>query len=386
MLLYSRRGGMVVRRLAVGTAVALMVSGVLSVEANAETGAPAKQAADSVTVKKFGSADLKRASKKANQLAATNVQGRGRVKEHLGDAVRDGRLVDDSAVSVTELADPIQAGKNITLVWEDEKAPESLLYGQKKRADGQGDSAAIELQMARPLEAPARAKRGREVTGGSGYASAFNITNLIEGDHGCSTGWFAPQYLAEKDHKIVSCYQVLELDKTPVWVYNRWSLWTPAEPSIAWNTVATLDFDVRSRPWKGQEGKVKQLADWAPRNADMINKCDTPKEFTIEAASGPFKGTAKVNANTCREYIVDVTAGPGTSNTIAVNYIADSWSSSREGQMYVDVAGKYDAVDATVNVEWADYNYMEIGICDMDPCFFAPDANERWVKKDPGWN
>nr|CTQ91124.1 hypothetical protein [Kibdelosporangium sp. MJ126-NF4] len=369
---------------ALGAAVVSMMA--FSASAQAEP-ALSGSADSQVVQKKFSSEDFKKASMAARDVAASDAKTQGHVKEHLDDAARNGRLLDESEVMVAQLPDPVMPGNSITLAWDKDRSPDSLLYAHRKSTDpNKGEGLAVELQMSKPQAPPGAASP--DVRGGSGYEAAFQITNLIRGDEGCSTGWFAPTYTADRDHKIVSCYQVLELDKTPIFIYNRWSLWTPADPYFyPFTNVKTLDFDVRSRPWKGKENLISQLTDWAPRSADMISNCDTKTEYTLQAAAGPITGSAKIPTNTCKDYRVDVTAGPGTSNTIAVNYIAGSWFNAREKQMYIDVAGKYAAIDAVVNPIWADYNYMEVGICTRPTCVVSgADEKERWVKKDTGWS
>nr|CEL17438.1 hypothetical protein [Kibdelosporangium sp. MJ126-NF4]CTQ91335.1 hypothetical protein [Kibdelosporangium sp. MJ126-NF4] len=123
---------------------------------------------------------------------------------------------------VAQLPDPVMPGNSITLAWDKDRSPDSLLYAHRKSTDpDKGEGLAVELQMSKPQAPPGAASP--DVRSGSGYEAAFQITNLIRGDEGCSTGWFAPTYTADRDHKIVSCYEVLELDKTPIFIYNRWS-------------------------------------------------------------------------------------------------------------------------------------------------------------------
>jgi len=47
--------------------------------------------------------------------------------------------------------------------------------------------------------------------------------------------------------------------------------------------------------------------------------------------------------------------------------------------MYMDVAGDYAAINPTVQLVWADYNWVELTYGTQAP------ATERWVAKDEGW-
>lgn len=53
---------------------------------------------------------------------------------------------------------------------------------------------------------------------------------------------FQANLFGRKDHKLISCYEILELDKTPLFAYNRWSLWTPAKNDSFWvDEVKTME-------------------------------------------------------------------------------------------------------------------------------------------------
>lgn len=354
-------------------AAVLAVSGVLGSGVPAQS-APSNPAAGTVEIKRFDGMTLKAASRTASGVPASDAATRSRIKEHLDDAARNGRLIDETRVRVTSVMDPFTPGEAITLVWDSAKAPEQVLYSRKTHEPGNGHSVAMGVEMGGGDTTAMPTHRKREPRAGSGYSAVFGINNMYLEDNGCSTTWFAPTYSSDRDHKIVSCYEAWGLNRTPIFVYNRWALWTVAPPP--WGLSAnTVDMEVSARPWKGHEWKIKQLADWAPRNGDMVNPCDTNRNFTLTGGWGGISGSVTMPINTCSRYWLNITAGVGTQNRMTIDF-----DGSRSGQMYMDIAGKYDAVDQYVLPYWADRNYMQVRVCTPTVC-----GSEYWAKQDSGW-
>lgn len=327
-----------------------------------------------VRIERFGEAELQSAARSANALSTLDAKSRSKVKDHLDEAARNGRLVDESQMKVAELADPHSPGEKITLTWDSPKAPNELLYSQRESATG-ARNMAIGLQMGGGDATGMPTEKKRDPQAGSGYAAVFGIDNMYRQDNGCSTGWFRPMYPSDYDHKMVSCYEVFGLDKTPIFVYNRWALWTPAATG-PYERAWTVDMEVSSRPWKGKESLIKQLADWAPRSGDTVKKCDTNQNFTIGGGWGGLNGSVTMPINVCQEYWLNISAGAGTQNRMTIDF-----DGSRDGQMYMDISGKYDAKDQFVLPIWADRNYVQLNWCDAALFCFK----EYWAKADSGW-
>ncbi|WP_157607041.1 hypothetical protein [Saccharomonospora azurea] len=336
---------------------------------------PVDAAQHTVRIERFDEATLQEASRSATALTSADSEAHGRVRQHLDEAARNGRLVDESRIRVAEVADPYSADETITLVWDSPKAPTELLYSRRDTANSDAHNIAIGLQMGGGDTTGMPTERTREAQPGSGYAAVFGIDNMYLEDNGCSTGWFAPSYSSDYDHKIVSCYEAWGLDKTPIFVYNRWALWTPA-PSDIWGVTAeTVDMEVSARPWTGHEGKIKQLADWAPRHGDSLSTCDSNRNYTVGGSWGGLSGSVTMPINICDKYWLNINAGIGTQNRMTIDF-----DGVRDGQMYMDIAGKYDAVDQYVLPFWADRNYMQVRVCTPTMC-----NTEAWAKADSGW-
>jgi hypothetical protein len=345
---------------------------VLVATAGVATAAPAQEA-DRVRVTRFDSKTLRAAEIDAQALSSLPSGASGarknRVQEHLTDAARAGRLVDERAVHVTTVPDPYARDTDITLVWDGAKAPESMTYAQNQLGTEEETAVAVGIQYGGE-STPIRTLRTRRAEGGSGYGAGFNVRNMYKEDNGCATTWFVPKFPHTRDHKIVSCYEVWAQDRTVHFIYNRWALWTPAAHSLGVG-VRTHDFYVAARPWRGHESKLVRLNDWAPRAPNQT--CDNNQNFTLGGGYGGVTGTVSFPINVCQNYWLDI-----NSNTRKIGIDFDG---VRAGQMYMDVAGDYNAVNATVLPIWADYNWMEV----RPLCSQACPSPEYWVAKDSGW-
>ncbi|MFC4854446.1 hypothetical protein [Actinophytocola glycyrrhizae] len=366
------------RRLRRSAAIAVGVVAAIGLGGFPAAADPAVPEPGEVRIARFDESALKKAAQPFSALKATASVARERVRQHLDEAARNGRLVDESRMMVAELPDPHTPGEEITLVWDSPKPPTEVLYSTKAGSSGGGDHrAAIGVQMGGGDTTGMPTERAGQSRAGSGYSAVFEIDNMYLEDNGCSTGWFAPTYYAsDYDHKIVSCYEVWGVNNTPIFTYNRWALWTPAEAYFPLIFVETEDMEVSARPWAGHESKIHQLADWAPRSGDTVGSCDSNRNFTMGGSWGGFTGSVTMPINVCEEYWLNVTAGPGSQNRMTIDFDGE-----RGGQMYMDIAGKYDAVDQYVLPYWADRNYMQLEVCGPD--FIC--ENEAWAKADSGW-
>jgi hypothetical protein len=265
------------------------------------------------------------------------------------------------------------------LVWDGDKAPEKLVYSRKYHQGG--DTTAVGLQLGGGDASTMRANRLLPLgsSAGAGYGSGFDyVGNMYLEDNGCSTAWFVPSYVHNTDHKIVSCYEALGVNQTPIWVYNRWALWTPGAPWDPTGWVRTNDMEVSARPWSGYANRIYQLADWRPRSTDVINNCDSNQNFSLGGSWNGISGTVTLPINTCNQFWLNITAGPGQENRMTIDF-----DGSRSGQLYMDIAGKYDAVDKFVLPIWADRNYMQVRYCGSSAplCYYE----SPWSKQDSGW-
>ncbi|HEX6967222.1 MAG TPA: hypothetical protein VF174_00110 [Micromonosporaceae bacterium] len=339
--------------------------------AGAATIATPASAAEQPVVRKayFNAAELRAASVRADRLPATATKARSRVAEHLNDQARLGRVVDERTVSVASLPDPFTPGRRIDVVWEGEQAPQSIEIQLAEFADGSG-------QMGMGVEsggAPATAIVPTST--GAGYSAGSNPKNMYKQNNGCTTTWFDPHYTADRDHKMVSCWEWWAQPSTVHWVYNRWMLWTPAVPKFG--LYKTTDLYAASRPWAGYESRLPKLNDWSPRYLNAT--CYTAGTFTLSGTYGGVTGEVSVPYNKCEDYWLDINT---TSRKIGIDYQLDdtTWN-GRTGQMYMDVAGDFNASNSTVVPIMADYNWATVANQFVQGTW----QKQHWVQKDSGW-
>lgn len=176
---------------------------------------------------------------------------------------------------------------------------------------------------------------------------------------------------------MVSCWEWWGVDGTPHWVYNRWQLWTPAPTKYSWDGYETTDLYAAARPWQGQEWKLVSLYDWEPRSINAT--CYTAATFSL----GFGGSSVDIPYQMCEDYWLDINTN---SRKIGIDYLHDdgTWF-GRTGQMYMDVAGSYEAADRFVLPVNADYNWATVAYCS----YILPGApaceKNNWVHKDSGW-
>ncbi|MEU8153518.1 hypothetical protein AB0B94_07630 [Micromonospora sp. NPDC048986] len=324
----------------------------------------------SVRTAQIDGATLRQGTVAAKSINSTaDVKSGQRLKEHLDDAARNGRLVDTLDTHLSTVADPFTPGATIQLAWDGDKAPESVRYARRDNAEGTAD-VAMGVQVGgneAVKERPRKATAGS--SGGSGYAAGFNSSNMIRTDNYCTDTWFVPSYSSSRDHKITSCFEQWEQNATVHFVYNRWALWSPAPPPFGLS-ANTVDFYVAARPWSGYASRFRSLNDWAPRAP--TSACDTKATFTLGGTFAGVNGSVAIPINVCQQYRMDITA---SAKKIGIDF-----DGSRSGQMYMDVAGDFSAINATTALLWADYNWVELRLCSPSVC-----GSEQWVAKDSGW-
>ncbi|WJK42487.1 hypothetical protein O7608_08970 [Solwaraspora sp. WMMA2056] len=358
------------------TAAVVGVSGVL-IALPAQAAPAATEVADARVV------TFDRAELRAVTRAVSGVGGSGRtdsvddslrqrVKEHIEDAVRAGRLVDERRLMSASIADPYNRGRRINMIWDGEKGPDRVTYASMGESPESGMAAALGVQWGGEDAAEAPMTKSARVTGGSGYGAGFNVTGMRNADSNCATTWFTSGWNSSRDHKIVSCYEDWEQDGTVHYVYNRWALWTPA-PAPWPYTTTTKDFYVAARAWSGHEYKFARLRDWAPRSGDLISSCDSSRNFTLGGSYGGVSASVSIPINVCQNYWMDIT-------TTSPWKIGIDFDGSRSGQMYMDVAGRYEAINSSVQLVWADYNWVTVNACGVTNC-----PTQHWVAKDSGW-
>lgn len=319
---------------------------------------------------RFEAADIAAASVRADRLPKDAIQARSRVTEHLEEQVRLGRLVDERSLSVASLPDPFNPGEMVDMVWEREQTPQSLEIQLAEHPDGRA-------QMGMGVEAAGSPTADSVPTSaGAGYSAGTDPDNMYKQDNACTTTWFVPNYDADRDHKLVSCWEWWAQPGTVHWVYNRWMLWTPALQDSNFFQAVTTDLYIAARPWVGHESKLPKLNDWAPRSID--DDCSSAGTVTLSGEYNGVGGSIGIPLTKCVDRILDINS---VSRKIAVDYQQDDDTNTGSlGQMYMDVAGDFDASNSSVIPVMADYNWATVTYGSITGF-----QKENWVQKDSGW-
>jgi hypothetical protein len=192
--------------------------------------APVQSGPESAQRFQFDERAIKAVTRSAGSVTAAAAVGR--VRSHLDDSARRGRLIDKSSMSVAELPDPFTAGETIAVVWDGPKSPTKVYYSRMEAETGKGHAVGIGLQMGDGDATTMPTVRTRSARTGAGYAGGSDSGNMYLEDNGCSTAFQTPSYpYSGEAHKMVSCYEAWGLDQTPIWVYNRWSSFYKATPT-----------------------------------------------------------------------------------------------------------------------------------------------------------
>lgn len=352
------------------TVVLAMAGGAVAASpAHADTGAEEP----TVRTARFSAAELSAASQRGDLAAAASPKLRQRVTEHLGQQVRAGRLLDERAVKVAVLPDPFKRGAAIHTVWDSASVPQSIVMVRADFADG-GNQVGMGVESSGD-PATAEAANGPTATG-SGFGAGTTPKNMYKQNNGCTDTWFVPGYSSTRDHKMTSCWEWWAQSGTVHWVYNRWLLWTPAVPSAG--SYRTTDLYAASRPWAGYESRVAKLNDWEPRSLSAT--CFTAATAKLGGTFGGITGEVSIPYQKCEDYWLDISA---SARKIGIDYqLDDSTNNGRTGQMYMDVAGDFNASNSTVVPIMADYNWATVRSCTGPQTVCSKTS---FVHKDSGW-
>lgn len=289
-----------------------------------------------------------------------------RVQSFLDEAAANGRLVDISRVRVATITDP--AAGQIDLVWDDLAEPQYLGITDKDgpvEGSGQTGLGAVFAETVSSLPAVPDA-------GGFGYDYGYNPQGLYKYSNGCRTVYYNPRYSHTSDHWSTQCYEKYARSGATNWVYNRWALWNRGKPgtgTYAW----TIDFTIRSRPWKGQEFKVAALDGWTPASGN--DNCTDKIDVTLTA--GPASLQIPIHRCSTTTVMPDATKrGMGMD-----------WNGKTGSQLFEDFGMAIRANSTSTVPVMADYLWAEVQHCGsgQTDCYGA-DPSQYLVDKDSGWD
>lgn len=341
--------------------------------------AQAEREAVSVNYATIEKAQLQKATKSAAALPSSDDRARRYVDKYLESQAKIGRFLDKTQVHIATLSNPLIRDTHLTVAWDGKRTPLGISLGRVK--GDTGGKYGVGVIFANDTTEAAATSFG---FGGAGYDSALSAENMTEKSNNCASVYYTPDYPSVNgaDHQLITCYEKFFQPNTQHWIYNRWSLWTPAEASggpLGYNS-RTTDFTIRSRPWRGYESRLVKLNKWAPLapNSD----CADAGNLTIGGTYFGITGQITFPVHKCENTELRIT--PETRE------IGIDFTGEKTGQMALDVAGDFDAArvynpgDATTEPVFADYNWTEVTYCTTSD-FGCVEKRQQLLNKDAGW-
>jgi hypothetical protein len=303
----------------------------------------------------------------ADELAAatqpgTRAQRPERVDTFLDLEARQGRYRDKAQVreATVESAD----GGLITVVHGTDSRPESLAVATQAFDSGSEVQTEFAGEFAETDTGPAPA------TGGFGYGGGLNPQGMYKYNGGCRTVFFEPLYAHKDDHWTTTCYEKWAQSGTRNWIYNRWGWFTRGTPSARYAYV--IDYEIRSRPWKGYESRVTQLFDHTPAPSSS-SSCSNTANWSLKI--GPVGIT--IPGHRCNgSFVVFPNANVRSGGV--------DWGNQKLGQVFLDFGIAIQASNTSTVPLYADYTYAVV--CDGLTAATCTSNRQQALKlTDSGW-
>lgn len=300
---------------------------------------------------------------KTNQETASSES----VDEYIEYQARNGNLVDSEDVRAMSLDDPLGEG-SIDIVWVDGLTPTEV---NRSKLDLEDDASQSGIGIAVAQDLASKDDTDPHPVG-MGYSFA-EPNGMYRQAYDCWSGYFDPFYasVAGNHHQMVSCYEKWAESGTRAWAYNRWSLWSKADPVIG--RSATIDYTIRSRPWTGTEHAVTSLNSWVPTSPS--SQCSPGGDFSLQQGG---VGITVPIAN-CEDTAILIDLG--------AQELGIDWDGVDTGrQRSLDFAMHVTANNTTIVPTFADYVWAEVRDCGISVCsgITAP-GTYKYVHRDSGW-
>jgi hypothetical protein len=200
-------------------------------------------------------------------------------------------------------------------------------------------------------------------------AQATEARGMYLYSSGCRTAKLAASYPSSTPHMLTTCYEKWAQAGTRNWVYYRWADWQQAKPS-GLSAAVTLDFTIRSRPWKGQEYKVANVTSYSSvlGGSNCNNIATVSLNFSASVGvSIPIHQCSAIS----RFY-------DASQHSIMADF-----NGKTKGVLHLDYAITIVAADTRVVPTFADYAWAEIEYCTRPVLCRYP--SQYIVDRDAGW-
>ncbi len=212
-------------------------------------------------------------------LAGASADLKARASAFMAQRARDGVLVDSKDVRVAHIQDP-QTGANIEQVFTSNIEPNLIRVTKQDSTDNSGGHA-VDMGLGVAYnEVPGTSPT---LSAGAGSGSAVSTNGMYLYSTACVQTFWTPGYATvnNNDHASTSCFQKYAKSGSNVWAYNRWAVFTAAQPSYSGEYIRIMDYTIRSRPWNTQTTQFTGLLDWQPRSGSV--SC-SENDLTVSAS------------------------------------------------------------------------------------------------------
>jgi len=296
---------------------------------------------------------------RSNTIPAAHIVGTQRqfVDEYLELQARSGRVLDVEAFVVAEVGIG-DLGTLRAIIFVDEIIQEiGIKSTNNENAIQQSIGATI-------IQSPVREQ---SVGGSPGFGAAANPVGVTLTWEHCRALWWDAAY-SINDHYVYDCVEKWKYSSQR-WVYNRYTLFDPANGDDILERGELIDATIRTRPWKKRENVVTGGPyQWAPNPS---SSCTT---YTAGIAFGSV-ASLSIPIASCNARI---SVTPNSSD----HSMKTDWNGRNTGQVYLEYAF---AINTNGTPFYADYVFLEVEYCvSIHRCFFMnPSEQERWT--DKGW-
>lgn len=196
-------------------------------------------------------------------LAKADANLRAKASSYMQQRAREGVLVDSKQVKVAQVEDP-QSGAKIEQVFTSNIEPNLIRVVRQDITDSSGGHAVDTSLGVAYNEVPGTSPT---LDTGAGSGGTVSTNGMYLYSNACVQTYWTPGYstVGNADHTSTSCFQKYAQHGTNVWAYNRWGIFTAAQPSDSGELVRIMDYTIRSRPWNTQTSQFTGLVSWQPR-------------------------------------------------------------------------------------------------------------------------
>lgn len=295
----------------------------------------------------------------ADTVAADQTTGglRAHVDRYLVQQARKGRMVDIQSLAAAEVK--VEGEGTLTSIAPKDESVEEIAVVRVNEESG--IQWAVGVLIVQSAESP-------PIHSSSGYDGGINPSGMTLQWDTCRSLFWDASYSDSHDHYVYDCVEKWKISDT-AWVYNRYTLFDPANSDNWLERDEIVEATIRTRPWKGYESRATGGPyNYAPRPSSTCTTYTATIGFNAASLDIPL-----VSCN------AKISVGPKSTDYS----MTTDWSGRTTSQVSIDYAFR---IATNGNPYYADYVWLEVQSC-YDPIarvsWSAQKEKEKWV--DAGW-